>query len=432
MTIEFERVGVFDACGRVRDRKAEQDATCRRQHDEILAARCIRLGMNPYRAGDPITAVDILTKGEKTRDLGRPLLHRRFFHTVAATENQGVVRPAYAFFQSFKPSKLVEVVVRPKRGKPLTKNYRDQHKEHVGQVGAAIKELKRLGIAEALFLVRHPRPIANGHAIDLHSHLLLDVRPERMDDLTVFLATRFSTDERGIASAIDPMDRVHYLLQPWHWRMDEDVERAFNPDVLKDASDIFPKGLSLPRGGEETGFDDPALLLFWEATASLRWYECLGPLRRFRQAAVPAGTRLTETLDGRIVLARKRTKAQRKAGALELGAGPLALAARLSWIEGVLRPVILVQHWSGSWDDLASRYDLRAIVRRAHDAWDAAHAYPEPPDEMTIVVPNSGNPPNRKNKNNQTPGESGYQNPYWLASRGEPWDYALGPPPWGQ
>lgn len=343
MTLEFEHVGIFDACGRIRDQKAEQDASYRRRHDEQLAARCTRLGINPYRADDPITAVDILTEGEKTRDIGRPLLHRRFFHTVAATENQGVFRLAYAFFGSFSPRKIVEIVVRPKGGKPMTKSYREQHKDHVHKVGAAIKELKRLGIGEALFVVRHPRPVANGHVIDLHSHILMDVKPEAVDDLIVFLATRFSTDERAVADAPDAMDRIHYLLQPWHWRVEEDIERTFDPSSLEAASNVFPRGKTLPRGGKETGFDDPAFLLFWEATAGLRWFECVGRLRRFRRENVPAGTRLTETNDGRIVLVPKQARIERKANTLGLAAGPVALAARLSWIEGVLRPVVLVR-----------------------------------------------------------------------------------------
>ncbi len=241
MPIEFERVDAFDACGRTRDRRAEQEAADRRAHDEGLAARCLKLEMNPYRSKEPIIAVDILSEGAKTRDLGSPLLHRRFFHTVAVSENSEIFRLCDVFFPSINQGSLMEAIVRPKHGKPLTRAYRSQHRDHVRRVGAAIKQLRRLEIAEVLFVVRHPRPIANGYAIDLHSHLVIEVKLGRLDDLIVFLATRFSTDERGVSDVAHPTRLVRYLLQPRHWRLGADIEEALPRMCSKTRRMCFPR-----------------------------------------------------------------------------------------------------------------------------------------------------------------------------------------------
>lgn len=384
----------FAGAGRHRTPVETARVEAERYRDRKTARILAAGGIDPWLKDGEVTAVDLATLGERVERRGRPLRRLCVFNETVSREQRAAYGLMAAYDAANPGGEVIHLRLRPKdRPEVSVFTLRSHHQAKAKLVTRHLDHVARStgGAVVPLAYGVHHRPVtgSGGAFIDLHFHVAVEVQEGAIPKRTMaFLGKHYDA-----------------------WQPEEDPHEPAPAAAL---ATYCRKGIA--RHLDE--FTDDYLCEYvrqMHSPTGLHRWQSLGPLRRLAGELRVQGVRPTVVMDDdedeRVVLTPIKARPAYRP-ALDRPAGPSLLAMRLSWIDGELRPALLVRNWAGDWEDLARRYDLDGAVEAARRAlgqgtYTFSTAIPEffPDPVVTRPIPPSRPPPPAGGSRSECSGE---------------------------
>ena len=388
---------MFHGAGRTRCAGAGAYAAVSAQADQDLAKALAEEGLHPWRSDEAVTRVDLATEGARSSTAALELRPWGVFRSVERREAARAMAQMASFLSEEEPERrdarnVAVLTLRMPGGlnNVPTGDLARRHKDYTELLGGMLDYAAKRHGGRALPLSYgvHHRMQGVGDIVDLHGHLAIYVErgpagKDALDWLVEYLTRKFvvfvspdrtrADDIRGSAAAawyeensFSPPTRGE-AAERMRW-LAEYVRQVHLDHHLHRRTTLGPlrKHVGVLRLERVHPVMEPPEEATAPEAAHVQFPTTANPESFSSSTTAPDQPSIHPVVSYRPIRVRP-TRYPRPPG---MKPGPRVLTARLSWLDGELRPVILVKGWNpsdpeASWRSLMATYHLGGLIAAA-------------------------------------------------------------------